>query len=193
MRLDVNAEPAKSSYTSTFAQWTREGAVVSPSEFDTTLLVKATLRSRAFQQAYAERYLKIYRISDPAERARVEQTEMQLADSGLNFWVRTASHNYKLNDLTPQRGRWRIALLVEPMPKTEPGQPTSELMPEELTPVVRNEGIELALFDQELDVFSRVWHLRFPPLPGAAASGPRKLTLRFAGPDGKTDLIWLVE
>lgn len=195
LRLDAQAEPDGTSFQAAYTRWTRDGSVVSKYEFDTTLIVSATLRSRAFQRAYTDRYLKVYQVNDPAERARIEQTELALPDTGLHFWVRTASHQDKVNDLTPAKGRWRVALVV---PSDQAGAEGSEVLPDEVTAVTRGESVETALFDQLPDVYRRVWHVRFPPLKPSVAgvgvpSAPRKLTLRFAGPDGKTDLVWLVE
>ncbi len=187
LRLDAATEPPGTSFHGVYDRWTRDGSVVSWDEMDTTLLVSATLRSRSFQRAYVDRYLKLYRIDDPAERARIEQTEGDVADSGLNFWVRTSCHSVKWNDLNPQRGRWRI-LLIDPEGK--------EVQAEQISPVGRTEGLELALFDQRPDVYGRLWHVRFPPLSPPTSGRPaaeRKLTLRFSGPNGKTDLVWLVE
>src|SRR5262249_46371424 len=142
LRLDAPAEPAGTTFQNAYYRWTREGTVVSIREFDTNLIVSATLRSKAFQRAYTDRYLKIYRINDPTEKARIEQVEMALPDNGLNFWVRTSSHQPSLNDLTPARGRWRVALLV---PSDQAGQPDSEVLPEEVQIVTRGEGLETAL------------------------------------------------
>lgn len=193
LRLDANVEPPGTSYKAAYARWTREATAVAWQDLDTTLLVSATLRSRAFQRAYIDRYLHTYSIKDPAERSRIETAEMQLAESGLNFWVRTATHDAKWNDLTPQRGRWRIALLVEPKDTVE------EVLPLEVTAVGRGEGLETALFDETPDVYRRIWRLRFPPLPasatgvGCTTGKPCKLILRFVGPVGKTDLVWHLE
>jgi hypothetical protein len=196
LRLEADAEPSGTSYSQAFSRWTREGSVVSLQEFDTTLVVSATLRSRAFQRAYTERYISTYHISDAAEQSRVEKVERELADSGVNFWVRTACHNPKANDLLLSRGRWRVSLLVEPEaaaghgdPATQPAAQVLELLPDEVTQVTRGEAVEAALFNTQPDIYRRTWHVRFPRLP----QKPGKLTLRFAGPDGKTDLVWQLE
>lgn len=200
LRLSADAEPPGTSYRSAYSRWTRDGSVVSLHSFDTMLLVSATLRSRSFQRAYIDRYIKTYKITDPAERARIEKQELDLAESGLNFWVRTASHDSKWNDLTPQRGQWRVALYFDP---PSPQMAKTEVLPEEITPVSRSQGqiLETSLLGEEPDAFRRIWHLRFPPLGQGAGSSPaatpqdapRKLTLRFAGPEGKLDLVWRVE
>jgi hypothetical protein len=194
LRLDAQTEPPGTSFGSAYTRWTRDGSVVTIKEFDTTLLVSATLRSKAFQRAYTDRYLEVYRINDPTERARIEQVEMALPDNGLNFWVRTASHQGNLNDLTPAKGRWRVALMV---PAEQPGQPDTEVLPDEVAVVTRGESLETSLFGVPADIYKRTWHVRFPalkPQAGVAGAGTsKKLTLRFAGPDGKTDLVWLVE
>lgn len=225
LRLDAEAEPPGTSFRRSYERWTRDGSVVSWQELDTTLLVSATLRSRSFQRAYIDRYLKLYRINDPTEQARIEKEELELAQSGVNFWVRSASHNPKWNELAPQKGRWRITLIDEQ---------GHESTPELVTAITRTEGIETSLFGEYPDIYRRVWHIKFAPpgttpvtkpaqatdqlLPDGAAPGTvsapvetqatsppltqapatenpgrRKLTLRFAGPEGKADLEWLVE
>jgi hypothetical protein len=186
LRLEAESEPPGTSWKRVFDRWTRDGAVVSWQELDTTLVVSATLRSRAFQQAYADRYLTVYQIKDPAERARVARDDLLKTDSGLHFWVRTASHNYKWNELQPDRGRWRITLIDDQ---------GGEQSPDEVSLVIRSEAVETALLGQPSDPYRRTWHLHFPSLPPRRpeSPAPRPLTLRFAGPEGKADLVWLVE
>lgn len=184
LNLAAEAEPAGTSFTKAYERWTRDASVLSLREMDTTFLIVATLRSKAFQRTFAERYCKLYGINDPAERARIETAELALADSGVAFWVQTYAHNDRWNDLAPKHSRWRLMLIDEL---------GGEVGPPEVTPVGADGLIEASLFDRSADPLRKLWHVKFPPLQKVAAATPRKLTLRLTGPEGKTDLVWQIE
>lgn len=184
LNLAAEAEPAGTSFTKAYDRWTRDATVMSLREMDTTFLIIATLRSKAFQRVYAERYCNLYGINDPGERARVETAELALADGGIAFWVQTYAHNDRWNDLQPKHNRWRLVLIDEL--GGEVGSP-------EVTPVGAEQHIQASLFNRSPDPLRRLWHVKFPPLRPVNGPAPRKLTLRLTGPEGKTDLVWQVE
>lgn len=184
LALTADAEPSDASFDKSFERWTRDASVMSLREMDTSLLIYATLRSRAFQRAYTDRYCKVYGIQDPAERARIETAEIPAPDAGLSFWVQTAAHNDRWNDLLPAHGRWRLSLIDEQ---------AGEVAPETVTLVGSTALVEVSMFNHSADPFRKTWHVKFPPLRQVPAGTPRKLTLRLTGPEGKTDLVWLVE
>lgn len=95
----ADAEPAGTSYGRSLDRWTRQGRVVTTTEFDTVLLVSATMRSRPFQRAFAEHYISMYRVSTEEQRAKVREGALTEADSGLSFYVQTSSHYPVWNDI----------------------------------------------------------------------------------------------
>lgn len=96
----ADAEPPGTSYARALDRWTRLGRALDRAELDTMLLVSATMRSKAFQRAFAERYVSVYRVESPEERAKVMDTELRFAEEGLSFFVQTSSHFTVWNDLT---------------------------------------------------------------------------------------------
>ncbi|HNN96085.1 MAG TPA: hypothetical protein PKI03_27615 [Pseudomonadota bacterium] len=184
LNLAAEAEPPGTSFGSAYDRWTRDATVMSLREMDTTFLIVATLRSKAFQRTYAERYCNLYGISDPTERARIETAEQALADGGTSFFIQTYAHNDRWNDLVPKHNRWRLVLIDEL---------GGEVSSPEVTPVGSEQHIQASLFNRSPDPLRKMWHVKFPPLRPVSGPAPRKLTLRLTGPEGKTDLVWQVE
>ncbi len=186
--LKSDAEPPKTSFSSTMTRWTREGRVLGIRDFDTMLLVSATLRSRAFQHAYVDRYLDLYRIGDPKEKERITLEEMGIAESGLSFWVRTGSHVDRWNDLLQPHELWRIMLVDEQGVET---------LPDNVVLVNKRQTVETALFDYQPNTQLKVWQIHFPPQrsDGQPLWGEqtKKIILRFAGAPGHTDLVWALQ
>jgi hypothetical protein len=184
--LREDADPPSSSFASSNERWTRLGRVLSTRELGTALILSATLRSRAFQRAYSGHYAEVYRISDPAERARIEGDALAGAGPGLSFWIESAAPTASWNDLRSEPGKWRLMLL------DDEGR---ELHPEKIEVVPSRElQQQLEVLGRGRDPYSKLWLVRFPaqtgdgqPLPRPTA---RKIILRVAGPLGQTDLTW---
>lgn len=184
LNLASDAEPQGTSFSSAYERWTRDASIVSFRNLDTTFLISATLRSKAFQRTYAERYCTLYGINDPSERARIETAEQAVAENGIAFWVQTYAHNDRWNDLSPKHSRWRLLLIDEA---------GGEVGPPEISLVGSESLVELSLFNRSPDPLRKVWHVKFPSPRSVPTATPRKLTLRLTGPEGKTDLVWQVE
>lgn len=181
--LSATAEPEGVSFGQSMERWTREGSIVSPVKFDTTLQVAATLRSPAFQAAYAARYAKLYAIHDAGEQTRVAQAEQDFIKNGVVFRVRLAAHDDRLTNLSQSKDFWRLMLLDDR---------GAHSTPQEITGLGTREQLDAAIFGEAHSVFSKTWLVRFP-LPSKDSAPPRRLTLRVAGPEGKTDLVWQLE
>lgn len=182
--LSADAEPPGTSFTKTRDRWSRSGRIISTRDMETSLLVSATMRSRAYQHAYSDRYTKLYRISDPAERARIEAAALADASS-VTFWVRSATYAPRWNDLRPEVGKWRLALLDDE---------GHEVVAEKVELVsTAEQPRQLELLDESRDPYGKLWLVRFPamlgdqPVPRPTA---RKIILRVTGPLGQTDLTW---
>lgn len=186
--LTADAEPAGTSYPKTFERYTRVTRIGSVSDLDTPIVIGATLRSPAFQRAYAEHYLQAYKVNIPSERQMILERERAAADHGLSFWVRTTFHNYLWNDLRPTAGKWRLVVVDENGMET-PAEAIDGLAIRDLTVPV--------LLSEPLDVYSKMWLVRFPTMRSdgqpLVPAGARKIILRVAGPVGQTDLTWLLQ
>lgn len=187
VNLAADAMPAGTSYGKTLDHWTRTSRVNSVADMDTPVIFAATLRSRSFQRAYAERFTQIFRITTPAERDQIFERERAVTDTGLSFWLRTTFHSYQWNDLRASAAKWRLVLV------DEAGTETLADAVEQVTVKEMNLPI---LLGQPLDPYSKLWQVRFPLLRAdgqpVVPAGTKKITLRAAGPVGQTDLTWLL-
>lgn len=186
--LTAAAEPAGQSYAKTFERYTRVTRVGSVDDLDTPIVFGATLRTPAFQRAYAEHYIKVYKVNIPGEREMILERERAVTDKGLSLWVRTTFHNYLWNDLRPSAGKWRL-VLVDDAGQETPAEAVEPLPIRDLTVPV--------LLSEPLDAYSKLWLVRFPLQRGdgqpPVPAGARKIILRAAGPIGQTDLTWLLQ
>ena len=181
-------EPSKlatsKDYVSQVKRWTRHAHL--RSDFDEALDVDATLRSPEFRDAYAAKYIELYRIG--AENQAHTRGEI-MADGAdtYEFHVETATHDYALNDLTSAKTVWRLTLVDDE---------GHEVQPTRVTPVKERRKLDEEFYPY-VSIFSRGWTVRFPrtradgtPLVG---SDTKALTLRFAGPQGSVDLVWVLK
>ena len=176
--------PTAKDYVDELKKWTRHAHL--RNDFDQALDVDATLRSPEFREAYAAKYIEVYRIGTENQAHTRGEILSDGADS-YEFHVETATHDYDLNDLTSAKSVWRVTLVDDEGHEVKPS-------------LVR--GVkERRAVDQEFypytSIFSRGWTLRFPRarLDGAPLVGgdTKALTLRFAGPQGSVDLVWVLK
>jgi hypothetical protein len=171
-------------YISILKRWSRHGNL--RYDFDAALDVDATLRSPEFRDAYAAKYIQLYLIGEE-NRAHTRGEIMADGADSYEFHVETATHDYALNDLTSAKTVWRVTLVDDQGHEVQPtrvtGQKERRALDESFYPYV--------------STFSRGWTLRFPrtradgtPLVG---SDTKALTLRFAGPQGSVDLVWVLK
>ena len=176
--------PTAKDYVNELKKWTRHAHL--RNDFDQALDVDATLRSPEFREAYAAKYIEVFRIGTENQAHTRGDLLSDGADS-YEFHIETATHDYDLNDLTSAKTVWRVTLLDDEGHEVKPS-------------LVR--GIkERRAVDQEFypytSIFSKGWRMRFPrarpdgtPLVG---SDTKSLTLRFAGPVGVVDLVWMLQ
>lgn len=176
---------APGDYPAIYDRWTRVGRALSKVEFDTNLIVSATLRGPEFQDAYSARYLALYNLSGD-EATAFRAAEEARPQSDYHFAVQVQGHSYGWADLTATKSLWRVSL------SDDSGK---VLVPSNIELVRNRQQVEQALFEHPLrGPYVRSFHLTFPrvgadgqPLfPG----DPRRLTLTFAGPGGRVDLHW---
>jgi hypothetical protein len=180
---DPSPPPTAKEYVGQLKRWTRHANM--RSDFDEALDVDATLRSPEFRAAYAAKYIEVYRIG-AENQGRIRGELISDGADSYEFHIETTTHDYALNDLTSAKTVWRLTLLDDR---------GHEVSPTQVTPVRERRTLD-AEFYPYLSIFSRGWQVRFPraradgtPLVG---SDTRSLTLRFAGPQGSVDLIWLL-
>lgn len=189
--LTSESEPPGTSYRQALDRWSRHGRILSKTEFDTSLVVVATLRSRAFQRAYVGKYLATYGIADPWEKARIEKEQAEQTEHGLSLFVLTRAHAASWNDLRAQSGKWRVSLL------DDQGR---EVQADRIDAMSSRQAVEqnlLSASGESFDVFTKLWSVHFPasasdgkPFPQPTA---HKISLRVAGPLGQTELPWLLQ
>jgi hypothetical protein len=171
-------------YVAEVKRWTRHAHL--RSDFDEALDVDATLRSPEFRDAYAAKYIELYRIG-PENQAHTRGEILSDGADSYEFHIETATHDYALNDLTSAKTVWRVTLIDDQGHEVQPtrvvGQKERRTLDEQFYPYV--------------GIFSRGWTVRFPrtradgtPLVGADT---KALTLRFAGPQGSVDLVWVLK
>jgi hypothetical protein len=181
---DPSPPPTAKDYVTQVKKWTRHAHL--RDDFDEALDVDATLRSPEFREAFAAKYILLYRIGPENQQHTRGEILADGADS-YEFHVETATHDYALNDLTSAKTIWRVTLVDDQGHEVSPTRVT---------------GLkERRTLDQEFypytGIFSRGWTLRFPrtradgtPMVGGDT---KSLTLRFAGPQGTVDLVWLLK
>jgi hypothetical protein len=176
--------PTAKDYVAELKKWTRHAHL--RNDFDQALDVDATLRSPEFRHAFASKYIDIYKIGEE-NRPKVRGEILADGADTYEFHVETATHDYALNDLTSAKTVWRVTLLDD--------------QGHEVQPSAVNGLRERRALDQEFypyaTIFSRGWQIRFPRarLDGAPLIGAdtKAVTLRFAGPQGTVDLVWVLK
>ncbi len=179
------AEPAQplsaDDYWKQINRWTRVGTV--RSDFDSDLIVKATLHAPEFRSAYVAKVTDIFKVGKEhldTERAKLFAEVAEVWE----FHVESAAHRFEFNELSIKKNVWRIVLLDDQ---------GHEVLPVEIKPDRPRRSLEPLLYPY-IDDFSKGWRLRFPKKKpdGAPLANPetKSLTLRFAGPPGSTDLVW---
>lgn len=188
LSLSSTADPTGTSYGKSLDRWSRHGRIISQTEFDTQLVVSATLRAPAFQRAYIDKYLRTYAIVDTWEKARVEKEQAEQTQHGLSLFLLTKTHSASWNDLRLPAGKWRLSLLD--------GE-GREVQADRVDTLSTRQAVEQTLLGEPTDAFTKLWSVHFPsnasdgqPFP---APSTRKISLRVAGPLGQTELLWLLQ
>jgi hypothetical protein len=176
--------PRAQDYVDELKRWTRTGHV--RDDFDEALGINATFRSPEFRAAYAEKWVKTYRIG-PDDGARTRARLMSEGGDTWEFHIESEAHRWEVNDFSSKKSIWRLALV------DEQGR---EVTPIQVLATTSRRELETEFYPYA-NIFSRGWTIRFPKrLPdGTPLYGPetRSLTLRVAGPMGSIDLVWTLK
>ena len=170
-------------YDGQLSRWTRNEKIINLVRLDTPLRVHATLFSPEFVDAYVARHEDLFKISG-RERDAMLRGYAQAFKEYFTLVVFAATTDRKWNDLHKKDSVWRVALVNDMRQQVAPIMVKRHLTITETTRV---------LFPQ-VEPFYQMYTLRFPRLQEdgrpLVSAGTRSLTLRFAGPLGKTELVW---
>jgi hypothetical protein len=174
-------------------RWTRHARLqndfdrVAP--FDTALDVRATFQAWDWRWAYAERYAAVYKLPD-GEKAKFLGEQLKEAQEFHEFHIAAEASRYEWTDFLNAKKRiWRIVLF------DDSGR---ELEPAVAWPIKAPLAQEEAFFpylgglDQPfLTLVTFRFPAHFPDGSPTISPDSKRVTLRFSGPLGTVDLVWL--
>ncbi len=183
VRVDFSETPRDylpNDYTGVYERWTRHD--FAEHDVDKALDVWATFKSWDFREAYIEKYASIYSLSD-AKRIELRQAQHEANSQAFEFHVAAQSANWDWNDLEKASSPWRVTLL----------DALGHELPSERVRIEKLPDAYEREFFPAKTPFTKTYSVRFiMPGPGADFAGTRSgsLTLRFASPIGRVDLVW---
>ena len=170
-------------YQRVFTHWTRQAKIIKLERLDTTMRVHATCISPDFIAAYVARYEHLFKLPR-RERNRISAEMNDTWKKSYSFTVAAATTDFRWNDFDKKQSIWRIALINDLQQQVAP----MEVKAEKIITVTIKE-----MFPYVGDFF-RFYRIRFPRKLSDGTELIRKdtrnLALRFAGPLGKTELVW---
>jgi len=170
-------------YGKVFSRWTRDDKILQLKDLDTTLRVHATCFSPDYIAAYVARHEQMFKLPRQ-ERDDLSRELNQRWDKAYHFLVGAATSDFKYNDFDARRSIWRVALVND---KQQQVAPLKLVTDQAITATMRD------LFPY-IGRFTRVYRISFPrALPDGTPlvrEDTRHIALRFAGPLGKTELVW---
>jgi hypothetical protein len=168
-------------YPQVLANWTRHVKVVR--DVGTVIEMWGTYKSWEFRQAYVERYVDAYQLSD-AERAALYKSQLEAVRNGYEFHVAVQTTNYKWNDLGKDSSAWRVSLL---------DAAGAELAPSAIETPRLPQIYEDQFFPNHTE-FSTTYMIRFDRADAEAAGfkGPEsgRIVFRVISPLAKAELVW---
>ncbi len=184
VRVDFSETPRDylpNDYRGVYERWTRHD-FATEQYVDKSLDVWATFKSWDFREAYIEKYAAIYSLSD-AKRTELRQAQHEANSQAFEFHVTAQSANWDWNDLEKASSPWRVTLL----------DALGHELPSERVRIEKLPDAYEREFFPAKTPFTKTYSVRFiMPGPGADFAGTRSgsLTLRFASPIGRIDLVW---
>jgi hypothetical protein len=185
-RVDFARTPAPTSVTASdygkvLRRWRRHGHVLH--DYDTALEVSVVLLSAEYRAAFVTKMGDV-RSLPPQARDELWARQRKAATEATDVVVLMQTSRWEWNDLSSSKSVWTItyadgtgreALATDRVPLDEKLDTLAALYPE-VTP------------------FTRAWLVRFPAAfsDGTPLLGPdtRAVSIRFAGPLGKTEMRW---
>jgi hypothetical protein len=187
VRLNEGArEYVATDYDGVLRQWTRSAQLTSLEAMNNVLTVTATYESWDFRWAYAVRYSEDYRLTIAQRHALLERS-LAATRNAHEFYVALYAEKHKWNDLNAEQPAWIVRLIDDS---------GTETAPSEIQTIKKPGAIELTYFPYT-SPWRSAFRISFPrvradgraTIPGAA----RWFGLRFAGPQGNQEIVWLVK
>jgi len=184
VRVDFSETPRDylaKDYPGVYERWTRHD-YATEQVVDKSLEVWATFKSWDFRESYIEKYASIYSLSD-AKRIELRQAQHEANSEAFEFHVTAQSANWDWNDLEKASSPWRVTLL----------DALGHELPSERVRIEKLPDAYEREFFPAKTPFTKTYSVRFiMPAPGGEFTGVRSgsLTLRFASPIGRIDLVW---
>ena len=176
-------QPRAADYVDELKLWSRHCHIIS--DFDEALTADATMHAPEFQDAFAAKWIDLYRLSTDDAAKKRAQLVSEIADV-WEFHLETQTHFYTINDFTQGRGIWRVTLVDDRGRALTPADARQTLLKRE---------VDVALYPYA-GIFTTGWRLRFSrALPDGQPfvdEQTRWIALRIAGPPGSCDLKWLL-
>jgi hypothetical protein len=152
---------------------------------DNVLTVTATYESWDFRWAYAVRYSEDYRLTIAQRHALLERSLAETRNRH-EFYVALYAEKHKWNDLNAEQPAWIVRLIDDS---------GTETAPSEIQTIKKPGAIELTYFPYT-SPWRSAFRISFPRVraDGRATipSAARWFGLRFAGPQGNQEILWLV-
>lgn len=170
-------------YKPALAKWTRKAELLSVDEMDNVLTVTSTYESWDFRWAYAERYARDYRMSDPKKES-FRRRSLEESQKYHQFYVALYAQEPKWADLEADEPAWIVRLVDSSGTETDPIK---------LDKVRRPTARDLTYYPYT-NSFRTVYRLSFPrSTPSGTptiAENAEWFALRFAGAQGRADVTW---
>jgi hypothetical protein len=179
-------EYVASDYAGVLRQWTRSAQLTSLDAMNNVLTVTATYESWDFRWAYAIRYSEDYRLTIDQRHALLERSLAETHDKH-DFYVALEAEKFRWSDLNAEQPAWIVRLIDDTGTETAPSQ---------IQTIRRPGAIELTYFPYT-SPWRNAFRISFPRVRAdgrdTIPSGAHWFGLRFAGPQGNQEIVWLVE
>jgi hypothetical protein len=176
-------EYVSTDYENVLRLWTRSKQFTSLETTDNVLTVTATYESWDFRWAYAVRYSEDYRLTVDQRKALLERSLTETRETH-EFYVALYAQKYKWNDLRADQPAWIVRLIDDE---------GTETAPSDIQAIKKPGAIEITYYP-----YTSPWRSAFRlTFPKVRADGTRTISpearwfgLRFAGPQGNTEIVW---
>lgn len=181
VKSDVVYRGTPSSYERVLKNWTREGKLYR--EFDTRMLVWATLYSDDFVKAYLSEEARTRGWDQATFVKKLSEAEHQY-ENVLPFQLAVLTHKREWDDFEKPKSSWNLFLLTDSGERVKPiSIRRTSLDPE-----------SVKIMFPYLSSWSSIYFITFPALSPEGrdywSKETKALSLVIAGPSGKLELVW---
>ena len=173
-------------YENVLGQWTRTEHLISIAQLDNLLTATATFESWDFRWAYVVRYAQDYRLTLDQRQKLLEST-LDETRTSHHFFVAITDGDRHFNDLTRPDSAWIVRLI---------DSTGAETAPEQISAIKRPNALERTYYPFNT-VFHRAFRIKFPRTSGdgrpTISPDAAWFGLRFAGAQGNSELVWVID